>query len=178
MGICSIEEFAAGKDPFRAAPPGFIPTPYPFQLGPCSQKIADIHQNIRLKCYDVLRKHGITIDFLTCYSIWRKGFPSEAVDLFLVNTLDECPNSWILAASDILQLFLGAGMTTTEIKIEIRNQNKAYFDVSYCLPDDEQLLGAIRDVRENVSTFVRNQLPDVFTSIAYHMRRSTKSTSE
>jgi hypothetical protein len=68
-------------------------------------------------------------------------------------------------------------MTTTEIKIKIRNQNKAYFDVSYCLPDDEQLLGAIRDVRENVSTFVRNQLPDVFTSIAYHMRGPKRSTN-
>jgi hypothetical protein len=90
--------------------------------------------------------------------------------VFLVGTLDKDPNQWTLAA-------LVAGMTTTEIKIEIRNQNKGYFDVSYCLPDDKQLLGAIKDVKEKVSKLVKNQLPEVWTSIAYHMRGPKDSTN-
>jgi hypothetical protein len=52
-----------------------------------------------------------------------------------------------------------------------------YRDKSFCLPDDPQLLGAIREIEPRVREVVLRIMPGIWTSIAYHMRGSVQDVS-
>lgn len=169
-GLGTIENWNAGKDPYRVAPYSLIPTPWPFQSAGCSQRGVDICRTLESKYMKIIQNHQVTYQSITCRSIWRKSFPSEATDTLVIYSLDDDTSNWQLAATEIFVLFIDAGISNTEIKIEICNPMKMYRDVSSCIPDDHQILGAIRDVEPRVYDVVREKLGLVWTTIAYHMR--------
>jgi hypothetical protein len=175
--VCSIEDFVAGKDPYRAAPFGLIPTPYPFVEGVCTQKGADAHQAVEAQYMKVLDSYSITYSSIRFHSLWRKCYPADAVDTLIVETKDVTVSKWIEATSIILGLFYTAGLQPGEIKVEICNPFKMYHDESTCLPDNKELLGAMREVEPRVLQVVRKELPGIWTSIAYHMRGPTEDAS-
>jgi hypothetical protein len=169
-GVCSIEDFVAGKDLFRAAPVGLIPTPFPFESASCTQKGANVAQAVEPQYMQILQTHSINYQSIIFRSTWRKCFRSDAMDTLIVETLDVGNSNWKIAASQILGLFYTAGLQPGEIKVEISNPVKMYRDISSCLPADNQLLEAIQEIEPLVLEVVRKELPDIWTSIAYHMR--------
>lgn len=173
----SIEEFVARSENFRVATPGSIPTPYPFTVMPCSQSASQAYQNLKQKCHQILQSNQVDVDSMQCYSIFRKGHSSERVDIILIETHDEDTTKWSNATSEISNLFAGAGINTAQLKVEIRNDSKAKFHVSYPLPNDPQLLGAIRVVRAKILEIVDKNLNDICTSVAYHMRGKKNDNS-
>lgn len=175
--VCSIEEFMAGKDPFRVAPFGHIPTPYPYQQAGCTQKGADVAEALEGQYLETLRKFQINFSSISFRSTWQKTFRSEAADTLFIATHDIEPHKWLEAATEILNLFLTAGLSNSEVKVEIFNPEKMYCDTSFCLPDDNQLLEAIRDIESDVAGAVRKHMPQIWTSIAYHMRGPRKNES-
>lgn len=168
--VCSIEEFVAGKEVFRVAPVGHIPIPYPCRVGCCSQKGADVAQAIQDQYMQILRAYGIRYKSISFRSMWRKCFRYEAADTLMIEMWDADTDNWQTAATEILELFLAAGLQPSEIKVEIASPTRTLYDISKCLPDEEQLLGAIREVEPRVLEVVRKELPDIWTSVAYHMR--------
>ena len=58
------------------------------------------------------------------------------------------------------------------------NQAKMFRNSSKCLPDDQQLLSIIREIEPRVLEIVRNELPAIWTTIAYHMRGPSDDESE
>ena len=110
--------------------------------------------------------------------MWPKCFPSKAIDTFIVETSDIDNSEWQEAASEILLVFYAAGLLPGEINIEISNPAKMIHNSSRILPDDQQLLSAIREIEPRVYEIVRNELPAIWTSIAYHMRGSSDDESE
>ncbi len=177
-GVCSIEDFVAGKDLYRAAPFGLIPTPFPFSSASCTLKGADVAKAVEPKYMQILQTYSIKYSSILFRSVWRKCFRSEAVDTLIVETLDVDNRRWKEAASQILGVFYAGGLQPGEIKVEISNPVKMYHDVSICLPADEQLLGAIREGESPVLAIVRKELPGIWTSIAYHMRGPREDASQ
>jgi hypothetical protein len=177
--MCSIEEFVASKDSFRVAPFGFIPTPYPFQSLICSRKALDADKAVESQYMNILQKYSIKDTSILLRAMWPKcSSPLEAIDTFIVETSDIDNSKWQEAASEILLVFYAAGLLPGEINIEISNPAKMIRNRSRILPDDQQLLSAIVEIEPRVYEIVRNELPGIWTSIAYHMRGSSDDESE
>lgn len=126
----------------------------------------------------ILQKYSIKDSSILLRSVWPKCFPSEAVDTLIVETLDVDNSKWKDAASEILGIFYTAGLLPGEIKVEISNPVKMYHDDSKCLPRDQQLLGAIREIEPRVLEIVRKELSGIWTTIAYHMRGPSEDASQ
>jgi hypothetical protein len=151
-------------------PVGHILTPYPSQVGTCSQKGAAVAKVIDHLCMQILKTHRIQYLSISFRSIWRKCYSSEVADTLLIETHDTDTSAWQTAATEILQLFLDNGLKAGEIKVEICSPIRTVRDHSRCLPDDERLLGAMQEVEPRVEEVVKRELSSTWTSIAFHIR--------
>ncbi|KAE8449652.1 hypothetical protein EG329_007982 [Mollisiaceae sp. DMI_Dod_QoI] len=173
--VCTLDEYNAGKDPFRVVARG-IPMPYPYRRIGGSGGIFDYGAEIE-KCYalveNILDKYKIKCrSFNGIVRMHRIGYAANAADYLRFDCSGDDIRHHKIAALEIMQVFLNAGIPSKIYNVQFYNDRKAYADHSYCFPDDPRLIGAIRDIQPKVLEVVREQLPRVWTSIAYHMRGS------
>jgi hypothetical protein len=169
--VLSIEEFLAGKDVFRATSAGRIPTAHPTQVISSSKEGDDISEILETRYIQVLKNYHISYTDISFRAIRRKsGLRTEAMDTLIIQTTDTDVTNWVIACSEILELFVDAGFDKTEVNVEIWNRERMYQDVSRCLPNDALVVGAMEDVAPRVIKEVQKNLSDSWTSVAYHSR--------
>jgi len=170
----NIEKFVAGKDRFRVAPLNEIPTPWPFEQAQAkaSEKANAILQNIKDDVHKICSGAGIDATYITMQKIWRKNVPQGAKDCLLVETLDDDPARWLVAATSIKTLLAKTSFEEDECIVEIRNHRKMYSDISFPISNDAQLLACIREVQPKIRSIIDTRATDIWTSIAYHDRKS------
>ncbi|CZR51819.1 uncharacterized protein PAC_01696 [Phialocephala subalpina] len=170
-GVCSIEEFNAGKDKYQCTMLGALPTPYPFSQGIASQASADVIKKQGDETQKVLSKYAITFSGSMKRKLWPKARPADAIDTLVIMTDNTDSQNWKDACTDIYALLLQGGLVGSTIKVEIWNEALRYKDVSFAIPsDDPRLIQALKSVQDDVAKIVLKDLPDIVTSIAYHMR--------
>lgn len=92
-----------------------------------------------------------------------------------VNCKDADPNpaSWHRATKDIWSFFWdnGADKVVDKLQVEVMNPWLSYNDFLRLLPKDEPIiLETLAGVRQKVLEAVVSLIPDIWTSIAYHLR--------
>ena len=166
----SIEEFMHHKDAYRVAPTYQITTPWPFRQGPPTTVGEDVFANEEITIRGLLNDLKVEPASIVMRSIWPKGAQAEAQDCLIVDTKDEQPITWVKAAVEIHRLLMKTNLKSQPFKVEIRNTNKMYADVSSALHNDESLLGYIADVKNELKKVINQKLPNAWASLAFHMR--------
>jgi hypothetical protein len=170
-GASSIEYFVARKDPFRQAPSNEIPVPYPFDNHPASQEVHDIVKSKRRSYEKVLEEFSITLRQVSVQTLNRRGFPSKKKNMLIILTRDENTECWEQAATVIQGVIENAaGPAGLKIGVEIRNQEKMYFDASSIIRPDTDIHRALMQVQPIVSAQVKKSCPGYWKTIEYHMR--------
>jgi hypothetical protein len=170
-GASSIEYFVARKDPFRQAPSNEIPVPYPFDNHPASQEVHDIVESKRRSYEKVLEEFSITLRQVSVQTLNRRGFPSKKKNMLIILTRDENTGYWEQAATVIQGVIENAaGPAGLKIGVEIRNQEKMYFDASSIIRPDTAIHRALMQVQPIVSAQVEKSCPGYWKTIEYHMR--------
>lgn len=166
----------ASKDPFRVTAHG-VPqcSPRQFDIGNLDLKNL-FKERVYHSLGDILARHGIHDEFDTDIR-YTYPFSNEAagINTLIVSCNDEPnPAAWLKAAREIWSFFWdsGASEIVNKLQVEIDLRALAYYDISRPLPSDPQLIEALYDVREKVLGTVKDLMPGVWTSIAYHWRIS------
>ncbi|OAF62008.1 hypothetical protein VC83_01509 [Pseudogymnoascus destructans] len=106
-GSCSIEQYAAKKDPFRVGPTGKIPTPWPY-----GRKVEAFQYRVGLDVYDkalekrvlnALNKFGIQFSTAGVQNLYQRGFPEAAEDISM-QTRDTDTTRWQEAVDYIYEM--------------------------------------------------------------------------
>ncbi|OAF57723.1 hypothetical protein VC83_05630 [Pseudogymnoascus destructans] len=112
------------------------------------------------------------------YNLAAQNTPDKAKDIILIRTQDEFNASWKMAASEIYEMVeTEATSSQIQMRVEIRNEEKMYWDVSDFIRDDAAV-NTITRIQPSVLAAVEQYCPGKWTSIAYHNRRAPFYNSE
>ncbi|KAL2071118.1 hypothetical protein VTL71DRAFT_12353 [Oculimacula yallundae] len=173
-GNVSIEQYLAGKDPYRVAPPGEIPIPWPFRACPFPNNREEIEPAIQDECCNICAEYNITTRPADINTYRRKGSLTP-VTCLVIETRDIDTTHWQAAAAKLRNLVQEDRFRLPNgdvLKVEIRNGARMYADYSTCLPSDENLKRYLEEIEPKLIGLAKETLYSKCTSIAYHMRGS------
>ncbi|ELR09987.1 hypothetical protein VC83_06386 [Pseudogymnoascus destructans] len=168
-GACSVEKFAASKDAFRVAPTLKLPIPMPYDSKRCSAKVRDITEVLFDSIIEAAGTFGISCQTIEVHHMWQRGFPQTAGDTIILSTLDVIATRWEAAANYILGMVEEA-VVDIEFRIEIRNPDLMYSDISMPIRDRE-VCKVLTEIAPPFEAEVERSCPSLWTSIACHSRR-------
>ncbi|KFY56547.1 hypothetical protein V497_06165 [Pseudogymnoascus sp. VKM F-4516 (FW-969)] len=168
-GSCSIEYYNACKDPYRVSANKF-PVPWPWINGKHSKASEAIHEQLYDCIKKILSDHNISAS-AAVYKKASRNTPEDAVDVLLIRTRSVDTTSWKAAATEIYKI-IGPAATAAQIdmRVEIRNDEMIYGDVSVDLIKDDATIDAITKIQPSILGAVMELCPGKWTSIAYHNR--------
>ncbi|OBT51238.1 hypothetical protein VE04_08528 [Pseudogymnoascus sp. 24MN13] len=146
-GNCSIEYYNACKDPYRVAPANKIPFPWRWDIKKASDSSEDIFARLDERIRGVLEN--------------GKGYDNH----------HEPDVSWKKAASEIYYGIIEPAAIAAQIqmRVEIRNEEKMYKNVSHIIRDD-----GVVEILERIQPLVNDAVKEFcvwkWSSIAYHDR--------
>jgi hypothetical protein len=175
-GVCSIDFYVAAKDPYRVAPRprNLIPVPWPYDIFRPSDEAAEIVDALRNDYKKVLADYTINLQEARVLGLSLRGHP-QTRDILIINTHDEHPLIWKLAATDIQKILDDEISRRTsglkrKLRVEIRNHDKMYRDVSCTIKPDSLAHKACMQVEDAVYKQVTKSCPGQWRAISYHMR--------
>ncbi|KUJ17396.1 uncharacterized protein LY89DRAFT_668724 [Mollisia scopiformis] len=167
-GCCTLESYNAGKDRFRAVAQG-LPCPSPFRTFCCSKSYPQ-WQEIDKKIVAILDKYNIPWRGISIYWKYQIGHYGNGKDTWDISCIGNDTTHFKSAALEVEQLVISAGVPKEEVHVELSNVERLYNHEPYCIPDDQSLMATIIDIQPKVVKAVREHIPKIWTSIAYHMR--------
>lgn len=168
----------ASKDPYRQADGSEIPTPWPFVTSASSAKGEKVLQELQEILEDILSRYKIDRPTLRVYTLAVKGFPATAKDTLIVSTLDTNPENFKEAATNIGNIVKAAAdRQGIEMRIEVRNPQLMYRDVSSIIPPNSEAFRALEPLQKTIEDAVVGFLGDRARTIFYHMRGPPESQS-
>lgn len=170
-GNCSIEYYNACKDPYRVAPANKIPVPWRWDIKKASDSSEDIFARLDERIRGVLESHGITIHNIGVHNLASRYPLQTAKDTIIISTHDEPDVSWKKAASEIYYGIIEPAAIAAQIqmRVEIRNEEKMYKNVSHIIRDDD-VVEILERIQPLVNDAVKEFCVGKWSSIAYHDR--------
>jgi hypothetical protein len=175
-GACSIEFFVAAKDPFRAAPGNKIPFPWPYQFSRPSSQARDLLESLENEYKKVLQDNNIQLRHTAVMSLCRKGEHDPPRDTLLIFSEDIDTKNWKGAATEIQEIIDRASRKLNgnpTIRVEIRNEDMMYKDVSSIIKPQTVEQRACMEIEDAVQEQVKRSCPGDWTFIGYFMRGKT-----
>lgn len=175
------------KDKYRVASKGKLPTLWPYVESPasdtarnifCSADTADDagRRIVRSQLETVLNGYNIPLYKAIIRKLCTKGTDEEC-DTLVLETMSEKTEGWVEAATEVQEIVDGSLRTASvaegfEIKVEIRNPDLMYRDVSSIVrdkPAKEEFDGFEELVLEALTTII----PEDWTRLSFRMRGPT-----
>ena len=149
----------------------------------CSNHASTIEDTLRSSPFlaSILARHNLSHANSGMRRIERQGsrplcdgFPSDndlrSKTALIIESRENDPSTWHIAAREIYDLLLTAGFEEDEIQVEIWNSKLVHELYSFPLPDNRKILAAMRSVEPKVHGVVRTGvLRDSWKAISYHM---------
>ncbi|KFY17261.1 hypothetical protein V492_00791 [Pseudogymnoascus sp. VKM F-4246] len=143
-GVSSIELYNATKDPFRVAPSGKIPIPWPYDHEMASVKAKKMETELLEMATETLRRYNIVPSYIHVLNMSKRGLPSTAKDTIVVSINDDDTTRWLPAADEIYQTILPrATEAGIQFRVELRNQERMYTDMSAALRQSKETLDVL-----------------------------------
>ncbi len=170
--MSTIELINSSKDGYRIAPSGKIPLPWPYSHGMASKTAKQMEDIFQTTIKEILDKYNIRRSSIRVLKMWRRGMESTSKDTMVVSTDDTDTTTWPLAADDIYNAILTwATEASLQFRVEIRNQNLMYTDVSTALLHDNNVEEVISRIEPLILAKVKSLIPEAWRSVTAHGRQ-------
>jgi hypothetical protein len=174
-GACSIEFFLASKDPFRVASGNKIPCPWPYVIHRPSTQARDLLevQALESEYKKVLEDNNVRLHHTSIMALSRKGESETPRDTLVIYSEDMDTRGWKGAATIIQEIVDRAARRVNgnlAIRVELRNDNMMYRDISSIIRPGTPEQFACMDIEESVYEEVKRSCPGDWNSICYFMR--------
>lgn len=170
--MLSIELFNATKDPYRVAPLGKIPVPWPYDRGMASDLGKEMEERFKDDIADILRQYDITPTSVTVLRMWKRGLKSTAADTVVISVEQTDSTTWLPAAEDIYQAILPwARATTIHFRVELRHEARMFTNISTALLHGEDVTDIMTTIRPRIIALVKQAIPESWRAISFHGRQ-------
>ncbi|ELR03788.1 hypothetical protein GMDG_01317 [Pseudogymnoascus destructans 20631-21] len=173
-GTYSIDYYYAAKDDFRAAPEGKFALPWPYDRSRPSPEAVNVAGSIEDACRAILQDHRISLYHMQVQGLSPRGM-FRPQDTLVISTHDEDANNW-KAAATMVQLRLDEASPDVKIRVEIRNEQKKYRDVSSIIIPHTPAHITCQEAEPIIYKDVKKNCAGLWTTISYHMRGPPEQT--
>lgn len=175
-GTYSIDFYYAAKDEFRAAPEGKFALTWPYDWSRPSPEAVKVAGSMEDSCRAILQDHGIALYHMQMQGLSPRGMFRPQDTLVLSTHADDTSN-W-KAAATIVQQRLDEISPEAKIRVEIRNEDKRYRDVSSIIIPNTPAHIACQEAEPIIYEEVQKNCPGLWTTISYHMRGPPEQTED